>query len=250
VHPPELRAAALELVARGLNDCEISRRIGVNRRTISDWRRQPYARKTEAATCSRCWRPAKPTWFTTADYAELLGFYLGDGCISVHPRTQRLRIALDAKYPGIIEAARGLLVACFPLNQVDVIPYREGDCFAVSIYSAHLTCVLPQHGAGRKHKRKIDLEPWQEAILEAEPWSFIRACIWTDGCAFINRTGPYEYLSYDFTNYSTDIADLFVEACGRVGVEYRRTNYRGAWKIRINRRPSVALMLEHVGRKE
>jgi hypothetical protein len=55
-------------------------------------------------------------WFTPEDYAELLGFYLGDGCISSGPRTVRLRIALDLKYPQIIEAARALLARCFPQN--------------------------------------------------------------------------------------------------------------------------------------
>jgi hypothetical protein len=46
-----------------------------------------------------------------------------------------------------------------------------------------------------------------------------------DGCHFINRTDihrpkPHEYLSYDFSNMSKDIVDLFVEACARVRSSY------------------------------
>lgn len=249
MHPPDVRAAVLELVAAGLNDCEISRRTGVPRRTVSDMRRQPYVRKSVTELCPRCWRPLKRLRVTPDDYAQLLGFYLGDGWISIHPRTQRLRVALDAAYPEIIEAARGLLERCFPLNKVDVVRYRDGDCSAVSVHSAHVACLLPQHGPGRKHLRRIELEPWQSAIVEAEPWPFIRACIWTDGCAFVNRTGRYEYLSYDFTNKSDGITDLFAQSCDRVGVSYRRTIYRERWRVRINRRSSVALMLKHVGIK-
>ena len=67
----------------------------------------------------------------------------------------------------------------------------------------------------------------------------------------MNRTGPYEYLSYDFSNMSGDIVGLFMDACDLVGVDYRTANgnKRGLWHVRINRRASVAAMLEQVGRK-
>jgi hypothetical protein len=194
--------------------------------------------------------------FIPSDYSALLGTYLGDGSISKGPRTMRLRIALDAKYPLIIEETRALLSRCFPQNSVDVIRKNlKGNCVNLSTYSNHLPCLFPQHGSGPKHKRRIILEPWQRAIVEAEPWPFIRACIWTDGCAFINRTDvhraqPYEYLSYHFANMSKDIIDLFVSTCYRVDV-FTRTNVdrKGLWNVRINRRASVARMLDHVGRK-
>ena len=38
MHPPEVKQEALRLVAEGLNDCEIGRRLGIPRRTIRDWR--------------------------------------------------------------------------------------------------------------------------------------------------------------------------------------------------------------------
>jgi hypothetical protein len=49
---------------------------------------------------------------------------------------------------------------------------------------------------------------------------------------------------------SKDIIDLFVAACDRVGVFTRVTlDSRGLWRVRINRRSSVARMVEHVGLK-
>jgi hypothetical protein len=77
----------------------------------------------------------------------------------------------------------------------------------------------------------------------------LRGLIRSDGCAFINRTGAYEYLSYDFTNMSRGIVDLFTSTCELVGVRYRLTRFRRCWKVRINRRASVAVMLEQVGTK-
>src|SRR4051794_1444291 len=129
----------------------------------------------------------------------------------------------------------------------------KGKCLNVSTYFQ--PSAMPQHGAGPKHRRKIVLEPWQSEIIGAQPWAFIRACIWTDGCAFINRTDvhrprPYEYLSYHFANMSKDIIDLFVQACERVDVFTRLTvDRRGLWNVRINRRASVALMRANVGLK-
>jgi hypothetical protein len=73
----------------------------------------------------------------------------------------------------------------------------------------------------------------------------LRGCIRSDGSAFINRTGRYEYLSYAFTNVSDDIRNMFVAACLFVDLDVRP----GRRHVRINRRASVAKMLEHVGLK-
>jgi hypothetical protein len=262
MHPPHVRAAALALIQQGLNDCEVSRRLGIPRRTILDWRRPTYVPRKLAVpreTCPRCWRAAKPMRFTPEDYAELLGIYLGDGCISRGPRTFRLRIALDLRYPKIIEDTRQLLERCFPHNTVDVIRKNlKGRCVNISTYSNHLPCLLPQHGAGPKHDRPIVLEAWQQTIVDTAPWPFVRGLIRTDGCCFVNRTDihrpqPYEYLSYHFSNKSKDIVNLFTAACEFAGIDdYRLTldRSRGQWTVRINRRGSVAKLLEHVGLKK
>lgn len=260
MHPPHVREEALALVAAGLNDCEISRRLGIPRGTIRDWRRPTYVPRNGAPrlpeTCPRCWHGTKPIRFTTEDYSELLAMYLGDGCISAGPRTTRLRIALDTKYPGIIADTKVLLSRCFPTNRVGEVTAHGGSMVFISLYCSHLPCLFPQHGPGMKHQRRIILEPWQQDIVDAAPWPFIRGCIRTDGCSFINRTDihrpvPYEYLSYQFGNRSKDIIDLFVESCARVGVFTRvnRNRNRDLWDVRINRRDSVANMLERVGVK-
>jgi hypothetical protein len=198
-------------------------------------------------TCPRCWRDvSRPFGFTDADYAELLGLYLGDGHIVKTGRTDRLRIFLDTRYPGIVTDARALLQRTFPERSVGWMLSRKGTTTILSLYCTHLSCVFPQHGPGRKHSRPILLEAWQRTILERSPWPFLRGCIRSDGCVFMNRTGRYSYLSYDFKNRSTDILGLFTDACELVGVEYRRYSEH----VRIYRRPSVKLMLEHVGIKD
>lgn len=198
-------------------------------------------------TCPRCWREvSRPFGFTDAEYAELLGLYLGDGYIVRAGRTERLRIFLDTSYPGIVGETRALLLRCFPGSRVGWFVSRKGTTTILSLYCTHLSCVFPQHGPGRKHTRPIVLEGWQRTILERAPWRFLRGCIRSDGCVFVNRTGRYKYLSYDFKNRSAEILSLFTDACDIAGVEYRR--YRE--HVRIYRRASVELMLSRVGVKE
>ena len=252
MHSPEIKQAALELIAAGHNDCEVSRRLGIPRRTILEWRRPSYKRRVGTERCPRCWRPAKPVSFTADDYAELLGLYLGDGCISEHARTCRLRIALDAKYARIISDAAALTRRCFPANRVDVVTAGlKGNCVNISVYSQHLPCLFPQHGRGPKHERRLILERWQAELVEAAPCGFLRGCIRSDGSVYVNRTGPYEYLSYEFSNRSHDLIRAFASTCDLVGVEHRVNgpDKRGRWSVRIYRRPSVALMQTHVGGK-
>jgi hypothetical protein len=86
---------------------------------------------------------------------------------------------------------------------------------------------------------------WQEALDAQAPWAFLRGCIRSDGCVFVNDTAEYAYESYDFSNLSRDILEPFAATCARVDVECRAYEKRA----RIYRRTSVELMLEHVGRK-
>jgi hypothetical protein len=87
-----------------------------------------------------------------------------------------------------------------------------------------------------KHERDIVLEEWQTTIVERRPWDLLRGLIRSDGCVFVNRTGPYEYLSYEFSNLSAQIRELFMDACDRVDVSYRRTgDTRGYTDVRASR---------------
>ena len=244
MYPLAIREQALALVEAGVNDCEIARRLGIPRTTVRDWRRwRPTGR---GERCPRCWRTSlKRIVFSEPDYAELLGLYLGDGHIVRTGRSDRLRLFLDTRYTGINTEARALLARCFPEHRVGMFRTGKGTTTILSVYCTHLACLFPQHGAGRKHRRDIALEAWQARIVESSPWSFLRGLIRSDGCIFVNRTGRYAYVSYEFSNLSSQIRELFMDACDLVDVEYRP--YRRY--VRIYRRPSVALMQEHVGSK-
>ncbi|MDQ1020350.1 hypothetical protein QFZ43_006899 [Streptomyces afghaniensis] len=114
-------------------------------------------------------------------------------------------------------------------------------------YSKHWPYLFPQHGPGKKHERRIALEPWQQAIIDAHPWEFIRGLIHSDGCRVTDWTTRlvggerkrYEYPRYFFTNRSADIIRLFTTTLDQVGVEWKQTN---ACNVSVARKASVALM--------
>ena len=244
LHPPEIRPSAAALLAVGRSDAEIASVLGVGRSTVRDWRHAAPAASL-SAICPRCWRRSRAIAFEPGDYAELLGLYLGDGHILRIGRSLRLRLSLDSRYPLIVAETASLLARVFPANRIGEAVRDEGHTRILSVDHSHLACLLPQHGPGKKHTRRIRLEPWQQAAVAIAPWRFLTGCIRSDGCAFVNRTGRYEYLSYDFSNRSSDILDLFVGACDHVGVDCRRYERH----VRIYRRASVAAMLGHVGLK-
>jgi Homeodomain-like domain len=176
MHPPHVRASVLELVDSGHNDCQIARVTGLPRSTVRDIRRyrdEPRHRGRQPTTiteiCPRCWGRAKPIRFTPEDYSELLGLYLGDGCLTQHARTTRLRIALDAKYPRIIADAKALLERSLPENPVGLVEAHEGTMYFVSIYSSHLPCLFPQHGNGPNTSARSSSRRGSKSLSRALP---------------------------------------------------------------------------------
>jgi hypothetical protein len=179
--------------------------------------------------------------FSHPDYAELLGLYLGDGHIAQLARTQKLRISLDASHRQVVADTEALLRRCFPHNRVGRVTACGGTNVIPRVYHAHLSCLFPQAGPGKKHERPLALEPWREHIVHAAPWALLRGLIRSDGCIFVNRTGRYAYISYDFANLSADILGLFARTCEGLGLRPRR--YAG--HVRLYRREDVERLLAH-----
>ena len=182
-----------------------------------------------------------------AEYAYLLGMYLGDGYISHDRRCHRLRIATDAVYPAIIAECARAMQAVVPQNRVAVRRRKDGSrTVDVSAYSKAWPSLFPQHGAGRKHERRIALADWQQRIVEDEPEMFLRGLIHSDGCRVLNRVGGRAYPRYLFSQRSADIREIFAGACRRLGVT---VSTAGRNQVSIGRRADVAFVDGFVGPK-
>jgi hypothetical protein len=243
---------ALRLSSAGVLDRENARICGVSTAAIRHWRsgrRRNPEKQLRQPSCPLCDGAA----LNRSAYAYLLGLYLGDGSISRGRRdVYALSIACADAWPGLIVAAKTALSEVMPASKVFCV--QRVGCTEVQSTSRHWPCLFPQHGPGRKHTRKIQLQQWQLAIVAELPGDFIRGLIHSDGCRTLNRVHRqlsggdrwYEYPRYMFSNESKDILTLCGQTLDQLGVAWR---YCRPNLISVARREAVALMDEFVGPK-
>ncbi|WP_406093757.1 helix-turn-helix domain-containing protein [Kitasatospora purpeofusca] len=260
MYEPSVREQAIQLMRSGVGTAETARRLDAPRGTVSWWKHQDLAKHGQLpgrkqSTCMHCFGDE----LNRSAYSYLLGLYLGDGHIS-HPAQHRipsLFITCDDKWPGIMNSVESAVRQVFPTLKPCRV--RKVGCHNIKVYSKHLTCHFPQHGPGKKHERTIALQPWQQEIVDAHPWEFLRGLIHSDGCRITNWTTRkvggvekrYEYPRYFFTNTSTDIVRLFTDTLDAVGVQWKASAPRPTGQINVSvaRKACVALMDAHIGPK-
>lgn len=237
----------IDLLQQGLNTCEVSRVTGIPRSTIRDWRLGLHERTIrrartadESCSCLGQWPASR-----SAKYCYLFGLYLGDGYIASSRRgVWRLRITLDARYPGIIEDCARAMEALMTGKRAYRLP-RKG-CVEVSMYSKHWTCFFPQHGRGPKHTRPIELRPWQEILVQDWPEEFLRGLIESDGCRVVAVDRGRPRPRYLFSNRSEDIKQLFCRTLDRLSVAWTRP---APHTVAVYRTNAVRRLDEFIGPK-
>jgi len=248
MHTAETVEHVLTLRAAGLGARRISAQTGVPVRTATDWLagRLPHVPRTrpDVGGCPSCGHAGLEISNQGA-YAYLLGLYLGDGCLSAHPRgVYKLRITLDAAYPGIVDDAEQ---AIRKATGSRVGRWRKPkNSIEVYSYSKHWPCLFPQHGPGTKHRRAIELMPWQLEIVKLHPQSLLRGLVHSDGCRSDNtgRDG-WRAPRYSFTNLSEDILAIFEWVCELLGLRWTAAPD----KVYVSRKADVARMDEFIGPK-
>ncbi|WP_037889749.1 hypothetical protein [Streptomyces viridochromogenes] len=257
-HGTEVRQKAVTLLRNGARNADVARKINIPVGTVGYWKHADRAKRGECPgrlppPCPRC-----DGVLNSVAYSYLLGLYLGDGYIIQNRamRSPSLSVTCDESHPGLMDECETAMRSVFPNNAVCRV--RRKGCQDLKLYSVHLWCLFPQHGTGKKHERRIILEPWQQAIVDEHPWEFIRGLIHSDGCRITNWTTRmvagqrkrYEYPRYFFSNKSDDIRKLFTNALDKVGVEWTTlARDSDPFNISIARKASVALMDTHVGPK-
>jgi hypothetical protein len=212
-------AATDERIARG-----VAKRLGV--------KRGPYRLRVPLPFVTPEGHIELPTTIQPA-YAYLLGMYLGDGSIVI--KTSRLEISLDLHYPAVIERCQAAMRAVHPRGKAAVRTTRS--VAIVNSYGRQWPSLFPQMGPGHKHERRIVLADWQTEITREHGWAFIRGLLESDGSRFDRRVDGHVYPSYDFTNTSRDIIEIFCQAADGLGLHYTRPSTKN---VSIARRSDVA----------
>lgn len=239
------RAAALARLATS-SISRVSRETGISRSTLREWRDGDGPTRTSG--CPRC----ADLSLARTDYAALLGYYLGDGCLSAHRRYVSLRVSCDVTYPGIVYDVTTLISSVRPGRKVFHV-IGPGVVVVQSNW-VHWPCLFPQHGPGRKHERPIVLAGWQESIVDAHPGPFLRGLFHSDGSRVRNwatrvvagQRKRYDYPRWQFVNRSEDILGLCSAALDLAEIPWRRS---GRFTISVSRRAAVAHLDELIGLK-
>jgi hypothetical protein len=247
-HPVDVVARGLQLAAEGRSASDVGSLLGVPRSTVRDWMAGRVPRRTRLrpeGSCTTCgdvhaFRALPPA------YVQLLGLYLGDGCLSAHPRDVfKLRVSLDARYRSIVWECEDAMREVMPRSQVNRVDH--GTWFEVYSYSKGWPCLFPQHGPGRKHQRPIVLAPWQWQLVAARPDRMLRGLLHSDGCRFQNTgRGGWSNPRYAFANASRDIQAIFCATCELLGLRWTASGDR---TIYVSRKADVALLDLFVGPK-
>jgi hypothetical protein len=246
----DVRRRTLAVLESGLSLNRVSIATGISRSAIRSWRDDPErATMTRPTACPRC----ADRCLDRRAYAELLGWYLGDGNLVRFPNgTYLLCVVNDARYVNDISRISALIGAVKP--EAKTHEQRRPGAVVVRSYWKHWPCVFPQHGPGRKHERPIVLAEWQQTIVDEHPEDLLRGLFKSDGCRVVNWTvrrlqsGPkrYEYPRYHFSNASEDIMTICANALKQVGVSWTRPRARD---LSVARRADVALLDEFIGPK-
>lgn len=239
MHPRATVETTLRLAAQGIPDAEIARRLGVPRATIRDWRR---------GALPKSWRePGVDVHYAALPpvYAYLLGLYLGDGCLSEHPRdVYKLRVTLDRRYPGIIDECAAAMEQVRPASRV-MRRLRPDNSVEVYAYSKAWPLLFPQHGSGPKHRRNVSLRPWQAELAGEGPELLMRGLIQSDGCRFMNTGRNWRCPRYMLTNRSPHIREIFTSLCDQLGVRWTSAPD----VIYVSRKRDVAALDRFIGPK-
>jgi hypothetical protein len=146
----------------------------------------------------------------------------------------------------IIHRCREAIDALFPRQRAGVYRRKTG-CVDVYQYSNHWPCLFPQHGPGRKHLRRIELEPWQTEIVRRETEEFVLGLIHSDGCRVVANDRGVQSIRYHFSNRSEDIIGLFTGALDLLGIRWRRSD---RYTVSIYRKADTARLDEFIGPKD
>jgi hypothetical protein len=255
IRPQSTVDSALRASDEGMPDKDNAALHGVAVKTIRRWRRLyqrrglPRGQAHLGAPCPRC--DAAP--LDGGAFAELFGWYLGDGHISLGRRgVYNLHIYNDVQYVEDNEHIKDLMRRVKPMGRphTRLVP----GCVVTTVSWKHWPCLFPQHGPGRKHERRLVMADWQREVVEEHPGDFLRGLFHSDGARVRNwatrvvagELKRYDYPRWQFVNMSPEILGWCTEALDLVGVEWRRSNHK---TISVSRRESVALLDALIGLK-
>ncbi len=156
--------------------------------------------------------PNPPELIKSAVLAELYGLAIGDGHIQVFPRTERLSITLDAKYPYLIERTAEFLWKVFKKKVVRA-KAKHTNAVQVYIYQKDIAKRMGFPSGNRSRVRK-HIPDW---IWKSEEYRLacIKGLLEAEGSLSIHLpTCTYNFQFANFNQYLLKEMKLALEMLG------------------------------------
>ncbi len=170
--------------------------------------------------------------------AYVIGLALGDGTLSNHIRTVRLRITCDIRYPRLIKKIRRSVQALLPNNKVSIVR-RPENCVDISCYSNHWEGILGwRAGRGSKIDQKVSVPSWIKDSDQSKVHC-LRGLIETDGSIYVDRGYPMVMFTSVIPQLARDVhvMMLSLDFASRF-YEIERTEYphRPVYHVRLSKK--------------
>lgn len=164
----------------------------------------------------------------TIELAYLHGFILGDGHIEKHPRTEKLVITLNTKYPILIKNVESAMSVVFG-KKPKVVLDHSSECYRVYIYEKYLSKRL-HITTGNKGQLLHKVPSWIKRSKKFTR-SFAKGLFEAEGSISIHLPTYTYNMSFANKNYSLlDIVENILLSFGlhperrEVAVRLRRKN--------------------------
>ncbi len=174
-------------------------------------------------------RSTYPKLKRNADLAELIGVVLGDGNISVFPRTEAMTIASNAKNKGFIQRYAYLTKKVF--SQKPTINKPSGGCIRIRIYQKYISKRIGIPSGARKDKN-IKIPHW---ILKDKKHliRYLRGLYEAEGSFCVHKpTCTYKFL---FSNKNESLLNNIYRAL----IILKFHPNKSGCKVQISRREEV-----------
>jgi len=167
--------------------------------------------------------------------AYVIGLALGDGNLSKFPRTIRLRITCDDKYPNLMNRIEDALQQLLPENKVSRLK-RPRNCTDISCYSSRWEELLGWTATGgSKIRQDIRVPQWVKNDTEHIRYC-LRGLFETDGSVYMDR----KYLMANFVSATRELAYDVIEMTillgFKVNTQENHSRNRTKYTVRISKR--------------
>jgi intein-encoded DNA endonuclease-like protein len=154
-----------------------------------------------------------PSFVKDGDFAELIGVILGDGNIGVHPRTEKLTIAVNSNNHGFIQRYSRLVKKVIGKNPT--IRKQKGNCVKIYLYENNLAKRLEIPAGNRRHiKWKTPKWIWNSRAYLIR---YLRGLYEAEGNFAVHRP-TYTYKMF-FVNRNRSLLNSVYWALPKVGVK-------------------------------